>query len=229
MLEDNLLLNIDMLECIRRGTADIMLSSAGGTLIYDKLSEVYMMSAENLKTAKLIIDKIPYEAEEVVAHQKFYKDLLIDKCKFVRETPCYNSVYIKKEPIEIKNTNIKIETLTESHKGLVEKNYSGNSLCSDGYIERRIKAGVMQGAFMGDKLCGFIGTHLEGSIGILEVLPEYRGKGIGKALQAAAANIALKQGRYVYGQIVEGNSVSQKLQESLGFELCISKVYWLSK
>lgn len=34
--------------------------------------------------------------------------------------------------------------------------------------------GHLFGGFLGDKLVGFIGEHPEGSIGILEVLPEFR-------------------------------------------------------
>ncbi|MDT8716811.1 GNAT family N-acetyltransferase [Clostridium sp. 19966] len=229
MLENNFLLNVDMLECIRKNTADVIFSSEKGTLIYDKVSKIYMMSTEEIKTAKLIIEKIAEDVQEIVSHQKFYNDLLIDKFNFTRETPCYNSVYTNKKAIEIENMDIQIKTLTEEYIEEIENNYSGKDLCSSGYVERRIKAGAMEGAFLDSKLCGFIGTHMEGSIGMLEVLPQYRGRGIGKALQAAAANKALEHGRYVYGQVVEGNSVSRKLQESLGFELSVSKVYWLSK
>ena len=88
----------------------------------------------------------------------------------------------------------------------------------------------MFGAFINnDDLCGFIGTHTEGSMGMLEVLPKYRGKGIGAALQIAATNNALANKRYPYGQVVEDNIASAALQKRLGFELSKNKVYWLMK
>ena len=97
------------------------------------------------------------------------------------------------------------------------------------YIENRLKSNAMLGAFMNNDLCGFIGNHAEGSIGMLEVFPEYMEKDIGSALQIAATNAALADKRYPYGQVVETNLASTALQRKLGFELSKDKVYWLIK
>ena len=64
---------------------------------------------------------------------------------------------------------------------------------------------------------------------MLEVLSNYRGKGIGAMLQIVATNDALSNKRYPYGQVVETNSASIALQKKLGFELSKNKVYWLIK
>lgn len=85
------------------------------------------------------------------------------------------------------------------------------------YIENRLKANVMLGAFLNNNLCGFIGNHEEGSIWMLEVFPEYMGKGIGSTLQIAATNDALVKKRYPYGQVIETNLASIALQKSLIF------------
>ncbi|MCI5919517.1 MAG: GNAT family N-acetyltransferase [Roseburia sp.] len=85
----------------------------------------------------------------------------------------------------------------------------------------------MYGAFLAGKLTGFIGVHEEGSMGMLEVFPEYRGRKIGKALETYLINLQLEQGMTPYGQVVEGNEISTQLQKSLG--LCPAKtpVYWM--
>ena len=87
----------------------------------------------------------------------------------------------------------------------------------------------MYGAFLGNRLAGFIGTHEEGSIGMLEVIPEFRGKGIGSELERYAINSAIAKGRYPYCQVKEDNEISMKLQKSLGMEISKTKVYWLFK
>ena len=95
------------------------------------------------------------------------------------------------------------------------------------YVRDRIEKGWMFGAFVDGKLAGFIGMHTEGGLGMLEVLPEYRGRGIGRALETYAVNISLEQGYTPFGQVVEDNLVSVKLQESLGFYFAKDKVYWV--
>lgn len=52
---------------------------------------------------------------------------------------------------------------------------------------------------------------------MLEVFPEYMGKGIGSTLQIAATNDALVKKRYPYGQVIETNLASIALQKSLIF------------
>ena len=71
------------------------------------------------------------------------------------------------------------------------------------YIRDRINTNTMLGAFIDENLVGFIGTHEEGSIGILEenYLPYYRNRGIGECLQKYATNLALSQDRIPYDKL----------------------------
>lgn len=54
----------------------------------------------------------------------------------------------------------------------------------------------MTGAFLDGVLAGFIGIHEEGSIGMLEVLPAYRRRSLGYALEAGAIRPRTEGGRY---------------------------------
>ena len=78
-----------------------------------------------------------------------------------------------------------------------------------------------------EAFAGFIGKHEEGSIGMLTVLPEYRGQKIALALEAYMINRELEQGFTPYGQVREDNTASIKLQKKVG--LCFSKtpVFWV--
>lgn len=77
-------------------------------------------------------------------------------------------------------------TLDDIYSEYVYNNYSSKDTVDVDYIKNRIKTNTMLGAFIDKKLVGFIGTHEEGSIGILEVLPQYRKRGIGEMLQKCA-------------------------------------------
>jgi ribosomal protein S18 acetylase RimI-like enzyme len=227
MLAKNFILNVDMLECIRRGSAEILFASNEGVLLKDCPSNIYMLSSNNIEVSKNLINILPDDFNIISVHDKYSFDLLLEKHIFSETMICYNTVYTKKTPIFYEKSSVEIKPLTIEFKDNIINSYSKMDIVNSNYIENRLRANVMFGAFIDNKLCGFIGSHEEGSIGMLEVLPEFKGKGIGSTLQIEATNYALTLKRYPYGQVVETNNASTALQKKLGFELSEDKVYWL--
>lgn len=72
----------------------------------------------------------------------------------------------------------------------------------------------------------FIGRHAEGSIGLLEVLPQYRRRGLATLLQSYMIGLELSRGRVPYGQVFDGNDASLALQQSLGMSRSMGPLYW---
>jgi len=68
---------------------------------------------------------------------------------------------------------------------------------------------------------------LEGSIGLLEIFPEYRRLGYGTALESFLVNQMLEKGQVPFGLIEVNNKNSIDLQNKLGFKISEDKVYWL--
>lgn len=66
------------------------------------------------------------------------------------------------------------------------------------------------------ELVGFIGEHDEGSMGMLEVFPEHRRRGYGRALEAARIRALRACGRTPYCHVAPGNAASRALQAGLG-------------
>ena len=227
LLSKDPLLHVDMLECIRRDSAEILFASDEAVLILDIPSQIYMITAENHKIAKHLISKLPNDIGLIVSHDKFTYKLLTDNFSFSDSMTCYNAVYAKNVPIKLENNIVEIRHLTREYKAIIMKNYSKAYTIDDAYMENRLDSKVMLGAFVDNNFCGFIGNHIEGSIGMLEVLPEHRGRGIGTILEISAINAALANNRYVYGQVIDTNSVSIALQKKLGFEFSETNVYWL--
>ena len=77
------------------------------------------------------------------------------------------------------------------------------------------------------QMAGFAGRHLEGSIGILEVLPQYRKRGFGKALECFMIKYMKNQGLTAFCQVETDNEVSLGLQRRLGYTIPKEKVYFL--
>ena len=68
----------------------------------------------------------------------------------------------------------------------------------------------------------------QGALGMLEVLPEYRRRGIAAALESAAINRELNEGHgAVRTDIVIGNNASRAVQEKLGMSFADKNVWWL--
>lgn len=82
-----------------------------------------------------------------------------------------------------------------------------------------IQRGDMYGAFISGELAGRIGVHREGCMGLLEVHPSYRRRGVGEALEAHLIRELRARGLPAYGQIVRDNIASIELSRALGFSV----------
>lgn len=218
-------LHIDMLEGLRRGQADVVLARERGVLLYHRASRACMISAQEDETARQIIAAIPSCAEMVVAHQPDYLARLRESFHFEHQMDCHQVAYLSREPIDAPQAVCQIRVLDERHLDFVQQHYS--HLPDRDYLLERLRAGVMHGAYVQGRLAGFIGMHSEGSIGILEVLPQYRRRGIARALQIHMTNWNLERGYTPFAQVVCGNSASLELQRKLGYTLSDELVYWL--
>ena len=97
----------------------------------------------------------------------------------------------------------------------------------DAYLEGVADRGLL-GAFVEGEPAGFVEFHPEGSIGLLEVLPQYRRRGLGRLLELAAIRLALDRGQYAFGQVEVGNTASLALQKDLGLSASERTLFWLS-
>lgn len=219
------LLHIDMLESMRRGNADLRYASEQGVLMFDTGGEVYLMSANDETTANQMIE-LMQNPDMIVAHQDFYITAVFAKFpKLSLFMECYHAVYLEPQPLPEPAGRCIIQPLDASHIDFVQQHYSNN--LERKYILERLQSGAIQGAFVDGQLAGFAGAHIEGSIGMVEVLPEYRRRGIAEVLEAYIANQMLARGFVPYAQIVVSNKPSLALQQKLNFTISEQKLWWL--
>lgn len=236
------LLHIDMIEAINRGSAKLIAREGDNILLLEPRSHVYYYTALDEKRDGMeLLRKLPEEVlsdmELIVLHQEALfepiRELLSARLLF----HCRQVVYTRREQLPITGLyrgdgqptpdGLVIAPLTMEHLDLVCTNY--DHMEDKIYIKNRIAKGAMFGAFVNGTLAGFVGTHEEGSIGLLTVLPEFRGRKIGKALETYMINVSLRQGLIPYGQVIEGNDHSMRLQESLGLYTAKTPVCWLER
>ena len=75
----------------------------------------------------------------------------------------------------------------------------------------------MLGGFEDGRLCAFVGEHVEGSIGLLEVFEGSRRRGWGQALLAAKVAQQLDEGVVPWAEVWPENKASRSLMEKAGF------------
>lgn len=243
ILKRQKLLHIDMIELINRGQARLVYAKGANIVLFDKVSRIYFHTAENMEEGKTALLAVKADAKHiedidlVVLHQDFMQESAGEWFALKTFLTCYQTVYTRKEKLPItglyrpdgkpQEGMPEIRPLTLEHLDVVVRNYK--TMDDPDYLKERIERGWMYGAFVDGELAGFAGMHGEGSLGMLEVLPQYRGRYFGKALETYMINLSLEKGMIPFGQVAVDNEVSKKLQESLG--LCFSKqpVYWMGR
>lgn len=224
-LEQDPLLHMDMIEPIRRKSAEVLFVETDGVLIQELNSKAYMLSVDSLAAGEVLIGSLQ-AADLFVVHQAFCIPLVSRKYGFTRIMECIQAVYPGKQRLPLKS-NIEIKCLDLNWASFIRAHY--HTVDDEGYIRELLEKGLIFGAFADGEPAGFIGMHDEGSIGLLEVLPRFRRRGIGTALESYLVNQMLEKGWTPFGQIKIGNTESLMLQKHLGFEISSQHLYWLSQ
>lgn len=223
-LNQNRLLYIDMLEVLRRGSAQLLYADADGVLLYDRGGQVHMLSARDAAALDRMLSVLP-GCSLLVGHELWYKDALARRFSFQGEQICYQSAWLSPRPPEQRPFQGELRLLTEDWASYVFDHYS-HAFDGVEYIRAAIRRGML-GTFVDGTLAGFVGFHAEGAIGMLEVLPAYRRRGLGQVLLRGAVRLALERGQYAFGQVFADNAPSLALQKKVGMTLSRERMFWL--
>ncbi len=221
----------DMLDPLYRGTGEVIYEGEDGVIFREMLSGIYFASMEDVEKCLAVLGKYPVTAFAV--HQERTAKMLQQRHHFPEYHPCHQYVYPADTfgEAEMKHAGIdscrleQVQLLGAEYRDIVDRNY--DAMDDPEYIGELIERKQLWGIFEQGELAGFIGQHLEGSMGLLEVLPQYRNKGYGKILEVFLIRRTLSQGRRPFCQVFEGNEASARLQERLGMVCSSEKTWWL--
>lgn len=222
-LQRDVLLHISMLESLRQRRADLLFSNPKGVLIRDRPSGVYLISATTADVLKQMLPRLD-QPSQCVVYQKRWLDPIGRTFSLKNTMECRQAAYLQEDPLSEEPCGAELLPMDDSFLPFLRHHYTA----MDGdYLQDRLQAGAILGAFVNGCPAGFIGEHDEGSIGLLEVLPAYRRRGIAAALERRAANRLLSQGRVPFCNVVVGNEPSLRLQRKLGFSVSRKTIFWL--
>ncbi len=231
-LMKNKLAHADMLEVLSRDQARLLHADENGVLLFDEPSGAWMASAADEDMGERLLSLVPREEKELLfsVHQDFLRDSISRRFGRNYVSACTQFVYTRKRPPE-KTPGMQeyeIRPLTAEAAEEVYAGYPHHDIYSLEDIQERIGAGALFGAFVEGGLAGFAGFHREGGMGMLEVLPQYRRRGIGEALEQYLIRFFLERGWTPFCQVFLGNEPSEALQKKLGLRRAQGRVYWIS-
>lgn len=220
---------VDMTEPIRLGFGDTILAYDDGILI--NVRGTWMWMAQSEKRAIEFCEYIKKHSDldcGLVVHDMPVLEVSCDVLGGLGYgVPCYMAARFSDEQFDIK-TDAVIKKLTHEYDELVWHTYGFIKDHDWGkYVAKESIDAGMYGAFVDGQCAGFIGTHIEGTMGMLEVLPQFRRRGYGLALEQYLINDYLKSNRIPFCHILETNDASINLQKSMGFWLSEKKLCWL--
>ena len=221
-------LYLDMTETVRRGDGRVLGATPHGALVafnnlIDGPDYGYTMFADDESTARSLCVLLPPNPGFITVHERHCLDLLNRRFGFSEVNACWQVGYLRTTPLPLPEAGVEVRPLEPSHLPTVCANYQ---MEDEEYLGWLISRGEMVGAFDGDTLLAFAGRHAEGSMGLLEVLPQYRRRGLGTLLQSHIINLELSRGHIPYGQVFDGNEPSLALQHSLGMAQSMGRLYW---
>ncbi|MBR6801223.1 MAG: GNAT family N-acetyltransferase [Eubacteriaceae bacterium] len=215
------ILNTDLIQQIVRYDAEILYAEEDGVLVRN--GGMYYISTESHKTCEKLVPLMgddPY----FTAHNDYEVETISRLTGRKWEIRiCYHAVYEgEKMPLPYEH---EIRMLDTSYLRFVRDTYK--TFGDDKYISERLTNGDLFGAFdESGEIMGFCGHHDDGILGMLEVLPMHRGKGVAKQLMTYLINMDIENGYIPYSQIYITNEVSKALHRKLGFTLSRTPVYW---
>lgn len=221
--------HIDMLEILQLPKARVLAANENGVLL--EHGDLFLLASEPDHAADFLplmtLDS-PFNPEQlIVLHSDDLRETLEREHGFQTVMECYHAVYpsAKRIPYTLPE-GADIRKLDARYVDFVHAHY--HMVDDINYIRERIEEDML-GVFVGEEIVGFAGTHDERSMGMLEILPEYRRLGLAYALEAHLINHLLSLGRVAFCQVAVNNEASIRLQRKLGLDISEQAIYWLAQ
>lgn len=209
--------HVDVVHLVKKGIGDI--------LFYDENIGIVV------RHPKGTVFAVPFSSKYEKLYQAMGRAELFcvhseDMCRHLRAEgysfyePCYTYSY-HGEPLDEGPYSFRLMRLDELD--LVKAHYdaSESSLIYD------LEKGNIFCITDGPVIMGFCGFHSEDSMGLLEIFPEYRRKGLGTYMESHVINEAIRRGQVPFCNVYLSNTASQNLQKKLGLVKGSVLSYWL--
>ena len=208
---------------LKRGTGEIIASQDNALLVRDTVSGAYLLACEDTAIGIPLLDQyIDQGCNLLMVSNCSLGKAACERYNFSEKLECYQVAYYGPKPTG--NTGISIRIADENDLPMLVKNYH---MISQEELEMIVMRKAILLGYDKEQLIGFIGEHLEGSMGLLYVFPEYRRKGYGIALQKHLIAKTMEEGYIPFGQVEKSNLASLSLQKKMGMTQSDNLIVWM--
>ena len=223
-IDSDYILYAGMIQVIERGTGEILENDEHGVFLRDTESNAFMLASDSLECGiEWLKNHEELKYGLMVVFRPELADFIETQYGLEKGLECYPAVYLSADPPRISG-KLQIRPAKETDLPVITEHYKK---LEDRELREIIRRGELFAGYDNDKMIGFIGQHLEGGMGLLEVFPEYRRKKYGSELESWLIAHMQKQGLIPFCQIEVSNGNSLGLQRKLGLSVSEEKVYWM--
>ena len=176
-LNRNRLLYLDMLEPIRRGTAELLYTESDGVLLYDRLAEAHMLGADTPQALERMLPLME-GCTILTGHQLWYKDRLAAQFGLTCEQICHQAAWLEETPPAPLPFGGELRLLDRSWAPWVYAHYS-HAFGGVAYMEGAMDRGML-GAFVDGTPPALPGSTLRGPSACWRCCPPTAAVGSGR-------------------------------------------------
>lgn len=222
-LSGDLFTNSSLIQVIRRGTARLIHVEKEGILLYDTVSHVYMLSAEYGPVPCSWLADVGQACSIFTVTDRAFVPIIQKTCHLEHASECMQFVFDGNQALPLRRI-LKITEPTQAELGVIIDHY--DLISREEILKINARHELFAGHDCTGHMVGFVGSHLEGSMGLLLVFPAYQRRGYATELECFLIDWFIQKGRIPFCQVICGNRKSEALQQKLGLKKASKKVYW---
>lgn len=208
---------------LKRGTGEILEDRTGALLVRDTVSDAHFLACESAEAGLSVLDRhAGRNIDLLMVSNAALGRIAFERYGFSERLECFQVAYYGERPAVEPLLNVR-----EAGRGDLPELIQCYHLISPEELAMVVDRRTLLLGYVGDRLAGFIGEHLEGSMGLLYVFPEFRRRGLGAALEKRYIARTMDRGFVPFGQVEKNNLESLMLQKKLGMTQSDKLTWWM--
>ena len=207
---------------LRRGSGEITSEEERALLVYDRVSGAHLLACGDGAAGEKLLERRAWDCALLMVSDYALGLKIFEKYGFSEKLVCRQVAYFGEKPAQ--DGRLSVRTATEKDLPMLTKHYD---LISEKELESVVSRGSVLLGYRENCPVGFVGEHLEGSMGLLYVFPEFRRRGFGGELQKQMIAKTMEEGFVPFGQVEKDNRASLALQKKLGMTLSDRLIVWM--
>ena len=210
---------------LKRGSGEIIADREDALLVRDRVSGAYLLACGDTEAGLQLLDRCAGpDLNLLMVSDYALGPKAFERYGFSEKLECYQVAYYGEKPRA--DAGLSVRTAEEQDLPVLIRNYR---MISPEELEKVVRRKSILLGYHQGQLVGFIGEHLEGSMGILYVFPKFRHRGFGSALQTHFIARTMDEGYIPFGQVAKDNHASLCLQKKLGMTQSENLIVWMWK